>query len=666
MESKDDLFLTSNLNLGNSYKNQFLSLVDFEHVHTASPSLSCTVCNTLSTISSDDVISAGVRQRVSKNKKKYTVDKNKEQSTDKQCDKYIPIDEVASTQQWNSRLRRDGELIAKFITNNKCNIATFTMQDMLNVMRKLNIIRNSRQELFEILAHVKSSLSNSSISVKSTHPLVLVHSHANPKISEQLKELDKIFSPAQHEILMSTSRFQSMNFIDMSSSSDLAFKFRDSDTTSFAHPIMVALFGIKLPAIENAYIYGDSTSLLHQLHEYKKVSPHNYMLLVNRLTEEAPIIFTGINDAISTEIQKASIHTMIRRLILNIRTGIFYTHECEMIEPLLMKIIHTNCSQIMTDEEHLLASILAIVGIKSTLISLPIPSNFNNYDMRLKSAPYIVVNPMKMITTLNSPICINTSNICSLTFDSSSGKVVFAPPSVGFKGIYNNMDQYSCNQSMPIDMNMGINTPMNLQQRSTNSSLIVNGVMIFYVERRQNKNIFGGECFTGFRSLIDDTPIDVSTEILINGIIFKLRSAVCYKIGDQFFESCESTPNNTDMFLKGHYSIVFTEAGPWMYNPLSIFNKSSRDARMMRALKNQYKKVSNSYDDGGFYEWLKGEGAQYAVMKQQMLMNNTAMFEDDLLSMEEAMMLISKQCCILIYAQDYGPYISGKTITELF
>ncbi|ASK51300.1 P4b precursor [Eptesipox virus] len=663
MESnKDDLFLTAKINLNNNYNNQTLTLVDFNHIHTATPSLSCTVCNTLSNISSDDIISAGVRQRVSKNKKKHT-DKESTSQCKQQCGEYIPIDEVASTQHWNARLRRDGELIAKFLTTNKCDINTFTMQDMLNVMRKLNIVRNSRQELFEILSHVKSSLSNSSISVKSTHPLVLVHSHANPRISEQLKELEKIFSPAQHDILLSTTRFQSMNFIDMSSASDLAFKFRDSDTTSFVHPILVALFGVKLPAIENAYIYGDSTSLLHQLHEYKKVGPHNYMLLVNRLTEESPILFTGINDAISTEIQRANIHTMIRKLILNIRTGIFYTYECDMIEPILMKIIHTNCSQIMSDEEHILASILSIVGIRPALISLPIPGNFNNYDMRLKSAPYIVVNPMKMITTLNSPICINSSNICSLTFDSSSGRVVFAP-SVGFKSMYNNIDQYSlCNQPQ---INPAMNMPM-MPSNPINSSVIVNGVMIFYVERRQNKNIFGGECFTGFRSIIDDTPIDISTELLINGIMYRLRSAVCYKIGDQFFESCESSNSyNADMFLKGHYSILFTESGPWMYNPLSIFNKSSRDARMMRALKNQYKKVNNNYDDSGFYDWIKGDGAQFAAIKQQMLMNNTAMFEDDLLSMEEAMMMISKQCCILIYSQDYGPYISSKTITELF
>ncbi|PWG67093.1 hypothetical protein DEM28_30365, partial [Enterobacter mori] len=75
-----------------------------------------------------------------------------------------------------------------------------------------------------------------------------------------------------------------------------------------------------------------------------------------------------------------------------------------------------------------------------------------------------------------------------------------------------------------------------------------------------------------------------------------------------FFE-CHT--NNTDIFLKGHYSIIFTELGPWMYDPLSFFNKSSRDSRMMRSLKNQYRKTSNNnqLDESDFYEWLKGEGA---------------------------------------------------------
>ncbi|APG58313.1 major core protein 4b [BeAn 58058 virus] len=651
MESdRDIIFLQSKVNLDKKYNNQVLSLVN-NHIHYPNKSLSCTICNSLSNFSTynntDENIIAGIKQKQSKRKQQLQQQKDNACPVQKKEDvEYIPIDEVATTHDWHLRLRKDGDNIARYITENKCNITNFTIQDMLNIMKKLNIMRSNRAELFELLSHVKSSLSNSSISVKSTHPLVLIHSHAHPKIGEQIRELDKVYSSYVHDVLLSTTRFQSIHFTDMSSSMDLCFKFRDSDTTYFIHPIFVALFGIKLPALENIFVYGDSYSLIQQLYDFKKVRPDNYMLLVNRLTEESPIVFTGINDVISTEIQRANVHTMIRKLIMKLRSGIFFCKDEEAIDPLLMKIIHTNCSQVMTDEEQMLASILSIVGFKPTLVSLRKPGMVN-YEMQLQSVPYIVIDPMRVITTSNCPISLNSGNINSLTYDGNSGRVIFAPPNIGYG--YNNIDT-----SM-----YGISRPP-----PSNSPVIVNGVLIIYVERRQNKNTFGGECYTGFRSVINDSPMDVSQEIVINGIMYRLKSAVCYKIGDQLFQ-CNNTRD--EIFLKGHYSILFTEMGPWIYDPLSIFNKSSRDARMLRALKNQYRKVSNNqYDDTEFYEWLKGDGLHYAEHKQHMLMNNTAMFEDDILTIEEAMSLISRQCCMLIYAQDYDPYISAKNITELF
>ncbi|ADT91123.1 core wall protein [Cotia virus SPAn232] len=651
MESdRDIIFLQSKVNLDKKYNNQVLSLVN-NHIHYPNKSLSCAICNSLSNFSTynntDENIIAGIKQKQSKRKQQLQQKDNNACPIQKKEDvEYIPIDEVATTHDWHLRLRKDGDSIARYITENKCNVTNFTIQDMLNIMKKLNIMRSNRAELFELLSHVKSSLSNSSISVKSTHPLVLIHSHAHPKIGEQIRELDKVYSSYVHDVLLSTTRFQSIHFTDMSSSMDLCFKFRDSDTTYFIHPIFVALFGIKLPALENIFVYGDSYSLIQQLYDFKKVRPDNYMLLVNRLTEESPIVFTGINDVISTEIQRANVHTMIRKLIMKLRSGIFFCKDEEAIDPLLMKIIHTNCSQVMTDEEQMLASILSIVGFKPTLVSLRKPGMVN-YEMQLQSVPYIVIDPMRVITTSNCPISVNSGNINSLTYDGNSGRVIFAPPNIGYG--YNNIDT-----SM-----YGISRPP-----PSNSPVIVNGVLIIYVERRQNKNTFGGECYTGFRSVINDSPMDVSQEIVINGIMYRLKSAVCYKIGDQLFQ-CNNTRD--EIFLKGHYSILFTEMGPWIYDPLSIFNKSSRDARMLRALKNQYRKVSNNqYDDTEFYEWLKSDGLHYTEHKQHMLMNNTAMFEDDILSIEEAMSLISRQCCMLIYAQDYDPYITAKNITELF
>ncbi|QHG62653.1 virion major core protein P4b [Cetacean poxvirus 1] len=649
MEKYSNNFLLSKC-MDNVYNNNVVCMIDGSHIHTPISSLACGVCNTLNTISSIDVVSAGTKNI--KSTKQPNSRKRVNDSicitTNKDNAKRIPIDDVVNTHDWHYRLRKDGESIARYLIDNKCNISNFTIQDMLDIMNKLNIVRNGRDELFELLGHVKSSMSNSTISVKSTHPLVLIHSHAHSRIGEQIRELDKVYSPSKHQVLLTTTRYQSMNFTDISSSCDLLFCYKDQESSYFVHPIFMALFGIKLPALENTFIYGDTASLIQQLYNYRKVKPDNYMLLLNRLTEEAPIVITGIHDAISTEIQRANIHTMIRKMILNLRMGIFHCKDEESIDPYLMKIIHTNSSQVMNDEEQYLASILSIVGFRPTLVSVTKPGG-NNYGMSLHTAPYVVVDPFKMITTSSSPISINSSNVCSLTFDGSMGRVVFAPPNISYRG------QIGCNNNIDVFQQIPNNN-------FNNSPIIINGVLIFYVERKNATNSFGGECYTGYRSLINDVPIDVSTEIIVGGILYRLRSAVCYKIGDLLSE-CSST---SDIFLKGHYTILFTEMGPWMYDPLSIYSKSSRDTRLMRSLKNQYKReVDENADDSGFYEWLKTDGAAYASNKQQMLMRNTSTFEDDLLTVEEAMTLISRQCCILIYGQDYDAYVSSRNIMEL-
>ncbi|AUL80570.1 putative core protein P4b-like [Vaccinia virus] len=240
-----DVFFTSNAGLKYSFTNQTLSLVDEDHIHSSDKSLSCSVCNSLSQIVDDDFISAGGRnERTIPKRAGYN---QSQQPLKKDC--MVSIDEVASRHDWSTRLRNDGNAIAKYLTTNKYDTSNFTIQYMLNIMNKLKIVRTSRNELFQLFTHVKSTLNKASVSVKCTHPLVLIHSRASPRIGEQLKDLDKIYSPSDHHILLSTTRFQSMHFTDMASSQDFSFIYRKPETNYYMHPSRMALFGIKLPAL---------------------------------------------------------------------------------------------------------------------------------------------------------------------------------------------------------------------------------------------------------------------------------------------------------------------------------------------------------------------------------------------------------------------------------
>nr|WCB87056.1 CPPV245 virion core protein P4b [Cooks petrelpox virus] len=626
------------------------------HLHRPDKSNLCNVCDVLNKINEEDIISAGAKQQRpmrlrSSSKPKPDICKGVSDSG-KQKNTIINIDEITSTHDWQYNLRKDADAIVRYLMDRKCDINNFTIQDLIRVMRELNIIRNERQELFELLSHVKGSLSSNSVSVKTSHPLMVIYSHSDNKIGEQLKLLENTYDPSRYQALIDTTRFQSTNFVDMSTSSDMLFRFKDQDSIGYVHPILVALFGVKLPALENAMVLGDSYSLMKQLYNSKKVKPENYMLLINRLTEDSPIIFTGINDSVSSEIHRASIHTMLRKTILNLRLGIFYSKDCDLVDNHLMKIIHINSSQMMADEEQMLASILSIVGFRPALVSITDP--YQPLNVVLKPVSYIVVSPSKMITTINNPISINSNSIYSLSFDSTTGRVMFMPANMRYQGTI------SCRTVDALPVLNSIS-----HDRIINSPVIVNGTLIYYIERRQNKNIVSGECFTGFRSVINDRPMDIANELNINGITYLLKSAVCYKTHD-LLSTMSGSCDGEDVFLKGYYTILFTEMGPWMYDPLSIYSKQSRESRLMRVMKNQYYKEHGN-DDGMFYDWLKEESTKKLCdIKQQQLMNHTVMFDDDLLSHEEAMNLISRNCCILVYAQDYLPYLATKSITEIF
>ncbi|ANS71181.1 p4b precursor [Pteropox virus] len=660
LKSSDiNLFLNTKIQLSSNYNNQHLSLVNEEHIHKAVQTDSCSVCNMLSSVTNYNIVSGGApRQKPYKRQKqsqsqsdrelKRREDACKARNYQEENLETVPLDELTSTQEWVLKLRKDGDRIAAYIRNNKCNIESFTIQDMLMVMEKLNIARRDRSELFEIMAHVKSSLTNSNLSVKAGHPLMLIYSRSNAKLAQQIKEMEMVYEPSNYPTLIATSRFQSSHFIDMSSSSDLSFCYKSHDSTCFVSPILMALFGVKIAALENTFISGDTFMLIHQLYEYRKVQPENYMLLVSRLTEEHPIIISGIGDIISTEVQRANLHAMIRKIVMNMRMGVFHCKEDETIDNQLMKIIHTGCSTVMSDEEQTLASILSIVGFKPALVSV---SRGMSSDLTLQSAPYVVVDPMRMITTSTSPISINTKNVCSLAYDGSSSRVMFVPPNVSYRSTGCSIETFPtlCGN------NQGF------MDRTPQSPIIVNGTLMFLVERRNAKSVIG-ECFTGFRSVINDAPIDVAQELHLNGIMYKLKSAVCYRTGDNFLDSCGSS--NSEVFLTGHYTILFTELGPWMYDPMSILSKPSREARLMRAIKQLYKQEVNADDDSSIYDWMRNEGANIVARKKEQLMKNISVFEDDLLTIDEAMVMISRQCCLLVYAQDYAPYISSRTVGE--
>lgn len=85
----------------------------------------------------------------------------------------------------------------------------------------------------------------------------------------------------------------------------------------------------------------------------------------------------------------------------------------------------------------------------------------------------------------------------------------------------------------------------------------------------------------------------------------------------------------------------------------------------MRAMRNTFAQESGAGDGQCLNEWLRGDGAAAMAAKQSQHMQHKAMFEDDLLTMEEAMLMISRYCTILIYGQEYDPYMSSRNMCDV-
>ncbi|AIZ77330.1 putative virion core protein P4b precursor [Parapoxvirus red deer/HL953] len=677
-----DAFFSASFDLAPAYDHSGLSL-ECDHIHVPQASMSCGVCNALSTINREDMVSAGARaQRPvrsrsesrgasrrsgsgssrSRSSSSRPSSRGAAQSSARgssgssssgsgsgSSSVLMPVDRLTSMHEWQMQVRREGEMIADYLKSTNYDPRNMTIQDLMSVMSKLGIRGRDRSELFDLLTSVRAAMADTGMTVSDSHPLVMIYTRNSQRVNRQMKELESLYNLSSYQNLLSTTQFQSSHFKDMSSSSDLLFSFKSCDSVSCVHPIVMALFGVRLPALEAAFVIGDSLSLLQQLHHNHRVRPNNYQLLVSKLTEEAAIVIPGVSDAVSMEIQRAVMHTTLRRCILNLRMGIFHCDADESIDNQLMKIIHPACASIMSDEEQILASIFSIASFRPTLVSVTRPSFGTGIggalDMSLRHVPYLVVDSSKLLTTANVPLSIGGQFSCA----AEAGRVLYMPS--GASGLSGSTDVASAV--------CAANSYIYDRERSP---VITNGVVVFLVERRASGLMQTGDCFTSHRPVISDIPIEVAQDLTMNGIMYRLLSAVCHRVGDGAY----GCGYGADSFANGYCTILFTDAGPWLYDPLSVMSRSAREARLTRAMRNVHAQEGGAGADvQGLHEWLRGDGAAALAAKQSQHMQHKAMFEDDLLTMEEAMAIISKTCTILVYAQEYDPYMSSRNMCDV-
>ncbi|AHZ33776.1 virion core protein P4b precursor [Orf virus] len=665
-------FFNAKFDLVPGYDNAGMSL-ECDHIHIPKQSLSCAVCSSLLSINRDDMVSAGARaQRPVRSSSQRRSSRRSRSSSSRSSSArpssarpgsrqsgsaaqsssdsvLMPVDRMTSMHDWQMKIRKEGEMIADYLRSTRRDHKNMTIQELMSVMAKVGIQNRDRSELFDLLNSVRAAMTDSGLSVSQTHPLVIIYGRNSTRVNKQMKEIDDLQSMSSYQNLLSATQFQSVHFKDMSSSGDLLFSFKSSDSVGFVHPIAMALFGVKLPAIESAFVNGDSLSLLAQLHHNSRVRPNNYQLLVNKLTEETPIVMPGVGDSVSMEIQRAVLHTNLRRCILNLRMGVFYCESDESIDNALMKIIHPSCASIMTDEEQILASIFSIVSFKPTLVSVSRPSFGTGIggmgDMAMHTVPYLVVDSSKMITTSTAPIHVGGEQPFACTAE--AGRVLYMPAQ--------NMGAVS-----RTDVASAVCAASGYLYERDRAPVITNGVLVFLVNRRGGM-ASTGDCFTNMRPVISDIPIEVSQDMMLNGIMYRLVSAVCYRVGDGI-DNC----SGADAFANGYCTILFTDAGPWLYDPMTVLSRSAREARLMRAMRNTFAQESGAGGDGQcLNEWLRGDGAAAMAAKQSQHMQHKAMFEDDLLTMEEAMLMISRYCTILIYGQEYDPYMSSRNMCDV-
>lgn len=354
------------------------------------------------------------------------------------------------------------------------------------------------------------------------------------------------------------------------------------------HPMFVALFGVKLPLIEHTCISGDTFSFLQQkLHRLNLLRSDNYELYINRMSDPMPIRILGVNGMLNNQLHTTQMHAMLRRIVFSMRLGNFESCYSDKLIAWLRRCIPSNYSTIMHEEELLWLSFMGLFGIKPTMIIYP---TYNGpaivTDIKVVPIVYANLNIPTFGGVVSSdgrfPFEIATSTISNLVVDNITNKLVYqqyGQPVQSPYGLAINtpLDQVDGISAMPMPIIQQLQNSMKIA--TPNRVVISNGVMIYYIPRKVDlmAGRFNCEPFGESRTYIYNYMAKIEQNLVVNGIYYTLRSAMCHRPTDTPLDALD-LPHSDLTRVDGYVTYLYDENEWYKYDPLTfMFNTETRN-----------------------------------------------------------------------------------------
>ncbi|BCT22646.1 virion core protein P4b [Carp edema virus] len=552
-----------------------------------------------------------------------------------------------------SMIKTYGDKIAAVLKNKK---GDFKLSDIITISNQLGL-QFSASTFNGVVMYVRAVMSKQIKQTTWNHPLALIRAKFdNSKmIKENLHSLDSFAEEINYYNIYNLSKKQSEGFIDISDVNDKYFEYGNG-IQNMVHPILVALFAKKLAGIEDNAIVGDSYYLFKKIVSKEKIPSEFGNLVMTKVSEDDEIYSRDSRDLVSVEMEKSIIHMAIRNIVQNLRIGNFKVTGNSKLINYIMKLIAKNSPEFMSNEEHILYMVLHILGIRG--IS---SKTIKEGSSVMKTSSYITVNISNMVADMAEPIVINNDYIYHTTFDSFYNRLELQPVTQHIIKNYGQMQQDHTgigfqNPRNPFYDTRYSETPAYapISYPFMNNNIVVDGSLIFFIQRQKHhQHNFSDTCFI---KNSNPFPVQINFEPTIThsyGSTYEIASAVCYRTEQNLFGIPKITAESHP------FTIVFTQAGPWLYDPYSSISRTERDEALLRALKNLWKmdKLNGEAAGNDYNTWKDSpEGREAIEKKRTDYLSNKKIFEDNLITLEEAYDLIRSYGSIIVYSQNYDTY----------
>jgi hypothetical protein len=395
-----------------------------------------------------------------------------------------------------------------------------------------------------------------------------------------LQDILKLYSETR--VLHAQVMIQSLQFQELQASSLVgSFVYGKHNQYSYIHPVIAALFLIKIPCLEDRMLIANIGHIIKNKYENKPITTNQeFEMYWSIITDPNEVSSVSNKDSPMVNLRNRFIvQTKIWDSVLQLRQGKYYN---ERVSDFLIAL--DNCDNnlfdspdmaYVKDEGTILRRMLGAFSMRPTFVSVR-PYN-NNFGQPGFAGNY---NVSTMSLTRMTSIPIITIRIPNETDGTTAGD--------GVQGI-----------------NGATNTPITLENAMSQEQWYLENKMIipksqtvvfsrdvvfFYINRRQQTVEYGNigrpyqfnalpVSFSGYESL-NKYPVDCGTTIKVGGEDFSFKSAVCITESSVSIGSGNNAKQlivgNTAVFQGQHGNASISQQENLMYDPQGAAEQTDR------------------------------------------------------------------------------------------